>query len=287
MKNILLIGATGFVGKNIILDLANNHNIFALIRYNKKSLFKESLNKNIHFIFYKNFNDLEKKIKKKNFYCLINCATFYKKNHKLSDINKIINSNIRLPSFLFEWSKKIKIKKFISFGTIWEHHNGILYNPFNFYAATKLASYFLMKYYSKSNLLTKYYHLLLSDTYGPNDERKKIIPVLIKNYESNKITTINSKKLNMNYLHVKDISYAIEKIIKKNIKPGKYLLKNSNKIKAEDLIKSINGKLKKKIKVKWLNKNQNIKILKIKKLPFWRPVYKIKENLLKLLNEKK
>jgi dTDP-D-glucose 4,6-dehydratase len=91
----------------------------------------------------------------------------------------------------------------------------------------------------------------------------------------------------MNYLHVKDISYAIEKIIKKNIKPGKYLLKNSNKIKAEDLIKSINGKLKKKIKVKWLNKNQNIKILKIKKLPFWRPVYKIKENLLKLLNEKK
>jgi CDP-3, 6-dideoxy-D-glycero-L-glycero-4-hexulose-4-reductase len=287
MKNILLIGATGFIGKNIILDLVKKYKVYALIRYKKKNLFKKNLIKSIHFIYYKNLKDLEKKIAKKNFYCLINCATFYKKKHTISDINKIINSNVRLPSFLYEWSKKMKIKKFISFGTIWEHHNGILNNPYNFYAATKLAAYFLMKYYSKSNLLTKYYHLLLGDTYGPNDERKKIIPVLIKNYKNNKITTINSKKLNINYLHVKDISYAIERIIKKNIKPGKYLLENSNKIMAKDLIKSVNSKLKKKIKVKWLNNNQNIKILKIKKLPVWRPIHKIEENLLKLLNEKK
>lgn len=286
MKNILVIGATGFVGRNIILDLVKNYNVYALIRFKKKNLLNKNSFKNVRFIFYKNFNDLEKKIQRKNFYCLINCATFYKKKHEFSDINKMITSNIKLPCFLYEWSKKLQIKKFISFGSIWEHHNGILNNPYNFYAATKLASYFFMKYYSKSNLFTKYYHLLLSDTYGSNDKRKKIIPILIKNYKSKKTTTINSKNLNMNYLHVKDISYALEKIIQKNIKPGKYFLINSNKFKAKDLIKSINSKLKKKIKVRWLNNNQNIKIAKIKKLPYWKPVYKIQENLLKLLNEK-
>jgi CDP-3, 6-dideoxy-D-glycero-L-glycero-4-hexulose-4-reductase len=287
MKNILLLGATGFVGKNIILDLANNYNVYAFIRFKKKKLFNKKLSKNIHFIFYKDFNDLKKKITKKKFYCLINCVTFYKKNHKISDINKMIDSNIKLPTFLYEWSRKLKIKKFISFGSVWEHYNGVLNNPYNFYATTKLASYILLKYYSKSNLLTKYYHLLLSDTYGPNDKRKKLIPILLKNYKKNKITTITSKKLNINYLHVKDISSAIEGVIKKNIKPGKYLLKNSNKIKAKDLIKSINNKLEKKIKVQWLNSGQNVKIPKIKKLPFWKPVHKIDENLLRILNEKK
>lgn len=67
MKNILLIGVTGFIGKNIILDLVKKHKIYALIRYKKKNLFKKNLIKNIHFIYYKNFKDLEKKIKKKIF----------------------------------------------------------------------------------------------------------------------------------------------------------------------------------------------------------------------------
>ena len=50
-------------------------------------------------------------------------------------------------------------------------------------------------------------------------------------------------------ISVKKIDFEKQNtIIKKNIKPGKYLLENSNKIKASDLIKSINSKLKKKIK---------------------------------------
>lgn len=36
MKNILVIGATGFVGRNIILDLVKNYNVYALIRFKKK-----------------------------------------------------------------------------------------------------------------------------------------------------------------------------------------------------------------------------------------------------------
>jgi nucleoside-diphosphate-sugar epimerase len=65
MKNILLIGATGFIGKNIILDLVKKYKVYALIRYKKKNLFKKNLIKSIHFIYYKNLKDLEKKIAKK------------------------------------------------------------------------------------------------------------------------------------------------------------------------------------------------------------------------------
>jgi CDP-3, 6-dideoxy-D-glycero-L-glycero-4-hexulose-4-reductase len=286
MKNILLIGINGFLGKNITEELINSFNIFALVNYNKKKLIKKSSNKKIHYIFYKNFKDIEKKIIKKKIYCLINFATFYKKDHKSSDINKLINSNIRLPILLYELSKKLKIKKFITFGSVWEHFNGIQNNPHNLYAATKLSSYFIMNYYSKYNLSTNYYYLLLSDTYGPNDRRKKLIPTLLNNYKKNKVTIINSRKLNINYLHVKDVSLALKIIMKKNIKPGRYLLKNTNKFSAQNLINLVNQKLMKKIKVEWLNNVKNTKSIKIKKLPYWKPIYKIEKNLLKLLNEK-
>ena len=46
---------------------------------------------------------------------------------------------------------------------------------------------------------------MISDTFGENDNRPKIINVLKKNYKYNKITKIVSKNLFINLLNIKDI----------------------------------------------------------------------------------
>jgi hypothetical protein len=66
---------------------------------------------------------------------------------------------------------------------------------------------------------------VLSDTFGENDKRKKLINLLKKNYKENKCTTIISKKLSLNLLNVLDIYDAVNLILKKILNPTHIFLK--------------------------------------------------------------
>ena len=66
---------------------------------------------------------------------------------------------------------------------------------------------------------------MISDTFGENDNRYKIINVLKKNYKKNKATKIVSKNLHINLLNIKDITQAVHLLMKNNIRSGQYLLK--------------------------------------------------------------
>ena len=101
---------------------------------------------------------------------------------------------------------------------------------------------------------------------------KKLLPTLIKNYRQKKTTFINSKKLQLNIIHVNDIINAVMIILQNNIKPGDYCLRQSKNFKINYLISKINAKLHKKLKIKYRNE----KILKfknssLKMLPKWKP----------------
>ena len=181
-------------------------------------------------------------------------------------------SNILLGNIILENIKNIKVKKFINFTTTWENEYGILSNPKNLYAAYKNGFNCLLQFYKKIYPSTKFIDLILVDTFGNNDKRKKIIKTLKSNYKKNKTTKIVSKNLNLNLINVEDIVSAVDIILKKNIQSGRYILKNSKFINIFNLIQYINKNSHKKIKIKWLS---NIKIkdkfLKYKKLKSWKP----------------
>ena len=58
---------------------------------------------------------------------------------------------------------------------------------------------------------------MISDTFGKNDFRKKIINTLKKNYHKGKTTTVLSKNLHLNLLNIKDIIEAIKLILNKKV----------------------------------------------------------------------
>ena len=113
---------------------------------------------------------------------------------------------------------------------------------------------------------------MISDTFGKNDKRAKIINVLRKNYKNNIKTNIVSKNLYINLLNVEDITNAVYLISKKKIEPEKYLLKNKRDTNVNEIIKKLNKDSNKKIKVKWLSsKVIKEKSLSYKKLKSWKP----------------
>lgn len=270
MPNILLTGATGFIGSNILKEIELNNMVFVIQRIKSKKKIKKT--KNIKIINFNDYNSLHTKLKKIKVDTIIHCATHYKKEHFYKDIYKFVDSNILLGNVILESMKILNAKQFINLSTTWEDDDNIANNPKNLYAAYKKSFSCIIQFYKKKFPNTKFIDLMIVDTFGENDKRGKLINTLRQNYQKEKTSKIISKKLYLNLINVGDITDAVKIILKDKVQSGKYILKNSNYFNIFELIKYINKDNNKKIKVKWLSnifiKN---KILKYKKIKTWNP----------------
>ncbi len=270
MYKILLTGSSGFIGSNIINCLNKKYEFYVIVRNKpKKKILKK---KNIHVIHFKSFESLNSQLKKIKVNTVIHCATHYVKNHKFSDLKKFCYSNLLLGNIILENLENLRATKFINFSTVWEDANAKMNNSENLYAAYKKSFSTILGFYKKKLTKVNFYELMISDTFGKNDFRKKIVNILRLNYQKKKTTKIVSKNLFINLLNVLDIVEAIKLILDRKIIPKKYTLKNKFNTKIFNLIKIFNKQNKKKLKVKWLS-NQLIKdkIYQYDNLKGWKP----------------
>ena len=202
MKSILLTGGTGFIGTNLINSFKEKFRIYILKRKSNKKLNIKKY-KNIFIINYKNLNEIENLLCKKKINYFINLATHYSNQNDSSNLLKIIESNILFPSIVLNSINKKYLKKVILIGSMHEHFKGKYFTPYNFYAASKKAFYDITKFYKFKYSQIKFYNLKFYETFSENDERKKIIPTLIKKYETNKSLTLYNPGLTLNFIHVK------------------------------------------------------------------------------------
>ena len=273
MKTIIITGSNGFIGSCLVDALSQKYRLILLLR-NKNNLKKTNytFNKNISVKFFKNNNELSIILKMIKAPWLIHCATHYVKQHNAHDITKIINSNIEFGTILLDNLNIMRVKNFINFSTIWENYDGIKDNSNNLYSASKQAFEKIINYYDANNEKINFYKLIISDTYGEKDKRKKLVNILQKNITDKKKMKIVSKNLFINLLNVNDIISGIHVLLENNIKPGKYNMINKEKFNINKLINQIQKKIKIKLKIKWLSsKKIDEKIYKYKSLPGWKP----------------
>jgi len=267
---ILLTGSTGFIGSNILDSFSEEYKFYIVVR--KKISKKISIKKNVKVINFKSFETLNSKLKKIKVNTVIHCATHYTKVHEFSDIKKFCNSNLLLGNIILENLITMNVSKFINFSTVWEDNNAKKNNIKNLYAAYKKSFSTVLNFYKKKVKKVKFYELMISDTFGKNDTRAKIINTLKFNYQKKKTTNVVSRNLYVNLLNISDIIDALNLIITRSIIPKKYLLKNKFDTKIFDLVKIFNKQNKKQLKVKWnSNKLVKNKIYPYDKLKDWKP----------------
>ena len=138
----------------------------------------------------------------------------------------------------------MKVKKFINFSTVWQNYNGKLDVAYNLYAAYKISFSKILNYYIRKFSSVKFYNLFISDTYGENDKRDKIINLIKINLKNKRKINIISKKIVINLLNVNDIITAVRIIMKKDINPGNYNVINKTNFKLYNILKKINKKKK-------------------------------------------
>ena len=283
MKNILLTGSTGFIGSELLKYLSNYNKVYITVRKKYKI---NSNNKNINKIYFNSHKNLSYKIKKLKIDTVVHCATHYVKNHNFEDIKELSESNILFGNIILENLKIMRVKKFVNFSTVWENYDGKKDNCYNLYSAYKAGFGKIISFYKKENKNIKFLNLVISDTFGLRDKRKKLVNLLKTNYKRNLVTKVISKNLYINLLNVKDIVSAVKLILKKNYKSDTYILKNKNNFKIYDIIKKIEKYSQKKIKVKWLsNKIIKEKIYKFKTLNGWKPKNSDIKDIIRVITE--
>ena len=275
-----IIGSNGFFGKNLSVFLKKKNNVKNFSSYN-------DLKK-------KWFTTVCKEIKNYAPDIIINCAASQILDDNLKSIEKLIYSNLYSQSGFLNAAKTQKnFIGFITFGSRWEYNQKGDYQPNSFYAATKHASDYLLQYFA--NKQTTIVSLKIFDTYGENDNRKKILNLLLKSYKNQTTLKLSPGKQEIDLVNILDICELVSKIctdikLKKIRGFKKFTVSSKKPIKLIQLIKILKRNLKKNLNVKigalGYRKSESMKCLrKTYNYPLWKPRFKLIDDLKKIFDK--
>ena len=214
MKRIALTGATGYIGKNFIRLLSAKYNIFCVIR-------KRSNNDNVNLsncsiVSYSDEREIYDILDKINPDVVVHLAGVFFKSHNSENIGKMIDCNIRFSTVFIDAAAKAGCRRIINTGSYWQNYSGELYNPVNLYAATKQAFEDIIRFYQEVENISVI-TLTIFDTYGPEDNRKKVLNSLISLRDGDSID-MSSGNQKMFFCYIDDVikayDLAIERLLK-------------------------------------------------------------------------
>lgn len=213
--NILITGATGFVGRHLIEFLQKDNSVHILVR---PSSDYSCLHIDHIFVFENNIEVLAEYLKKEKIDGIIHLASLYISEHKSNQIKDLILSNVYLGTALLEASVRGGVKWFLNTGTIWQNYNvppqSDEYCPVNLYAATKQAFMIIAKYYTEISAI-RFCTLKLCDTYGPDDTRKKIFSLFKQISETGETLGMSPGEQKLDMLYIDDVVSGFSCLVNK------------------------------------------------------------------------
>lgn len=180
-KRALITGATGYIGSNLVHYLLKlGWDVHVISRSNSNlSMLKQDLNSITVHQHDGTSSGMMEALSSAKPHIVFHLASLFLAQHNTNEIEGLISSNLLFSTQLLEAMAATGVKYFVNTGTSWQYYLCNEYNPVNLYAATKQAFECILMFYTEAcdiNATT----LLLFDTYGPNDPRGKLIPLLWK-----------------------------------------------------------------------------------------------------------
>ena len=259
-KKILLIGANGFLGKNIYNFFKTKYNI---IKFNKVTSHRKDIRilKDLIYI----------KTKHRKFDFIINLSGQISHNSKKTKSENLIG--IKNLIKIFDKNEKIIFFSSSALNNI-KKYQQIAPNKRN-YLNSKLKSENLI-----INSPHNYFIIRLGNVYNSNFSKRGLTKNLILHFMENKKITMNNLNEINNYIHINDFLLIFKKILKKNIKKKKFDLSTETYTNKE-LFKLFKAHFDREFKT---TETKNTYNGKKNKINIYKPAFTIKK-ILKNLNE--
>lgn len=134
-------------------------------------------------------------------------ASLFIAEHRADQVAPLIESNLGFGTRLLEAMAETGAARLVNTGTAWQHFDGQGYNPSSLYAATKEAFETILRFYTEARGLTAI-TLKLFDTYGPDDERPKLVPALLRAARAGTPLEMTPGENRIDFVHVDDVIAA-------------------------------------------------------------------------------
>lgn len=235
---VLVLGDTGFIGKNLLNCRSTKFEFVGNSYYKKKGILFQLTDKN-------SIMSLLLNIKPD---CVINCSGYVNHNFDFSVIEQHFLGTLNI----VESCIALGVNRYIGIGTSDEYGGSKGFYKFSeldnpkpktLYAATKLMSYkYILKRASSDLNFTWVRPFLL---YGDNQDPNRIIPFTLETLSKGKSLNITSGEQNRDFLHISDFVDAIELIIDMNLKNKLLNICSGKGRSIKEVVNLIKSKVKK------------------------------------------
>ena len=258
MKKVILVtGATGYIGSNIVKKLiSEEYDVHILVRrMSKYDIFGNEISKIKIHVYDGDIEKLSSIFENISPEMVIHLASLFISEHKFGDIKELIDSNVTLGSLLLEMCKANNVKYFINTGTCWQDYLGGEYNPVNLYAATKESFEVISKYYIETSSM-RMITLKLMDTYGPMDQRNKIINLLKKIAVTGEWLSMSEGEQEIGLVYIDDVVEAFKISMREIVKMPKhshkhYVVSPKNIYTLKEVVHIFENEIGVKLNIRW------------------------------------
>lgn len=210
-KRIFITGANGFIGRNIVNKLKNTFDIVGCGRSPKNSSNAD------HYVQWNIGNEEEPSVSIEQVDCIVHCAACLDKDNLSKDV---VQTNCVGAFNLLRYAVKHRINKIIFMSSLPIVESAYFYpiteksalNPQSLYHATKASAEMILC--QARHFGIQFISLRVPSPIGPDMPRKTIVPIFIQRTLNNEDIVIQGKGTRkQNYIDVRDIADAVEKII--------------------------------------------------------------------------
>jgi nucleoside-diphosphate-sugar epimerase len=200
---VLISGATGFVGRHLVRHLTDRGITVGCVVRDASDTSTVAKAAAI-FPHRGSTEDLRDIVGRFAPRCILHLASYFTAEHQAADVEKLIGANLLFATQLADAAASAQVELFVNTGTSWQHYDGAAYNPVCLYAATKQAFDDILRYY-RERFGLRVVTLELSDTYGPGDPRKKLVPLLVERVKDNQTLQMSAGEQRISLVFISDV----------------------------------------------------------------------------------
>lgn len=206
LARVLLTGAGGFAGSHLARHLRDRGVEVDALAHAQGAGPRPPVP---HHIYDGTLDSVRKAISNAQPQVVVHLASLFLSEHQPGHLDALVDANIRFGLHLLEAMDLEGVSRLVNAGTSWQHFGGAAYEPVNLYAATKQAFEDLVDHYVTARGL-RAVTLKLFDTYGPEDRRGKIVPLLVQALRDGRCLELSPGEQCLELTHVDDVCAGFE-----------------------------------------------------------------------------
>lgn len=217
---VLITGITGYIGSNLARSLLPDHKVYGIVREPVNTTYIADIQDQFQLLPYDGtYESMAIALEICQPTLVYHLATYYTGGRGKENTPSLIESNITMGAYLLDAMATYGRGALVYASTVMAYYRGKTYCPLNLYAATKQAFSDLISYYTDAGFL-RAVTLILSDTYGPGDERAKILNLVKQAAQNAEHMALSDGSQDYDVVYIDDVVRAFRQA-------GEHLLKEN------------------------------------------------------------